>query len=75
MTLNQDLTLGSNTLCYADGTVMVDGGAMLIPINASDNIESLAGNSHILYRKPISIYTSDDYLFFDNINGFSLKRY
>ena len=76
MTLQTDLILGAGQiLCYADGSVMQPGIGMFSPITSGHFLESLANDSQILYRKPKTIYTSDDYIFFDNINGFSLIRY
>jgi hypothetical protein len=76
MEVEADLVISAGErLCYADGTVLVPGVTMFNPINSVDILESLANDSQILYRKPKTIYTADDYIFVDNINGFSLIRY
>lgn len=76
MQIETALTIGSGEkLCYADGTVLVPGVSMFNPISSGHLLESLLNDSQILYRKPKTIYTADDYIFVDNINGFSLIRY
>lgn len=76
ITVENDLVIGAGEkLCYADGTVMQPGIGMFNPITSGHLLESLTNDSQILYRKPKTIYTADDYIFVDNINGFSLIRY
>jgi len=75
MTVDADLDLTGNRLCYADGSLLVISGGIIIPKRAGSFIEGLKDESQILYREPKTIYTADEYLFIDNVNGMSLNRY
>jgi hypothetical protein len=76
MQVETDLIIGTNEkLCYADGKVLSPGVSMFNPISSGSILESLTNDSQILYKKPKTTYTADDYIFVDNINGFSLIRY
>jgi len=75
LTLSGNLTIGTNRVCYADGSIIKIQGGLLESIKDGSYLEELTDMTSILYREALTIYNTDLYLDFNNINSFSLVRY
>jgi len=76
ITVDTALSLTGKTLCYANGGLLEISGGIIVGKRDLSTVEDILDNpAHILYRQPKTIYTADEYLFLDNVNGMSLNRY
>jgi hypothetical protein len=75
ITLANNISIGTNRVCYADGSLLniVSGG--LQAKLSSAFIEEHPDLTTLLYREPLTTNITDEYIDFDKINGFSLNRY
>ena len=74
--LDAPVTIGPNIPCYADGDVLeIFGGSIVPKLSSGAYIEALTDATNLIHRWQKTTLTADVYIFFDNINGFSLNRY
>jgi hypothetical protein len=76
ITTAADISISGKELCYASGAALEISGGSIQASRQGEFIESFLDNdSIILLRRPNTVFTTDEYISIENIEGFSLRRF
>ena len=75
ITLDANLTIGSNRVAFADGSLIEVVGGNLQTKAVGSFLEEYPDFTTMIYREQTTTNITDEYIDFGKINGFSLNRY